>query len=383
MPGDVRAHCVCGALLVLVIAPLGLLPSGRLHSISSLLAPQRQAVGGSASHTTSTPLPAAQNGTSKPPAAAPPTQHAASAHACTFVPGDTLTFMTIGDWGLNNSVKLRLARLLGLRAARETSAFTVSVGDNFYYSGVSSVSDPKFDTLFETPFSAPALAHRWYISLGNHDHRGNVDAQIQRSKVSQRWHLPARWYSEVLCVAGQRLHLLVLDSHRRGWRTQVRWAAAELTRTPSDWRVVINHNPLYSAAQRPLIGNMHRTLEPLLAHHRVHLYLNGHMHLLEVYRSLSHGVGYTGVTSGSFCDLYTIKPPRRWPPQMLFSASVPGFTVHRLHQDVLTTEVISIDDEVLATVDVRRDLRDDGSHRTVRIHGNRTHWTHPSLRPHY
>lgn len=48
--------------------------------------------------------------------------------------------------------------------------------------GVSSVSDPKFESLFESPFSAPALSHTWYISLGNHDHRGNVDAQIQRSK---------------------------------------------------------------------------------------------------------------------------------------------------------------------------------------------------------
>lgn len=66
----------------------------------------------------------------------------------------------------------------------------------------------------------------------------------------------------------------------------------------ANWRLWVCHHPLlsHSAAQRPLIGNMHRMLEPLLAHHRVHLYLNGHMHLLEVYRSLTRGVGYTGVT---------------------------------------------------------------------------------------
>ena len=62
-----------------------------------------------------------------------------------------------------------------------------------------------------------------------------------------------------------------------------------------------------SAAQRPLTGNTRRLLEPFLAKYKVHLYLNGHMHLMEVYRSLRGSVGYTGM-------LHRWPGPRTPPP---------------------------------------------------------------------
>jgi len=244
------------------------------------------------------------------------------------------------------------------------------------------VDDIKFLWYYETPFNASSLQHRWYISLGNHDHRGNVDAQIERSKVSHRWYLPARWYSEVFCFNGQRIHMMVLDSDKKLWKVQMQWAVAQFEETKSDWRIVVNHNPLYSAAQRPLTGNTRRLLEPFLAKYKVHLYLNGHMHLMEVYRSLRGSVGYTGFTTGSFCDLYTTRPRESWPPQVLYANAMPGFLTHRLAGNVLTTNVIGIQDEVLMSVDVERELKEDGGHRKVRILSNRT-WNDPSFLAHF
>ena len=79
--------------------------------------------------------------------------------------------------------------------------FVVSTGDNFYEDGVASVTDPTWKASFEDVYSAPSLLQvPWIVALGNHDYRGNVDAQIEYSKSSSRWRMPARSFT----VTGDR-----------------------------------------------------------------------------------------------------------------------------------------------------------------------------------
>lgn len=73
--------------------------------------------------------------------------------------------------------------------------FIVGVGDNFYFTGVKNVNDPRFLLTFERTYSDPSLNIPWYMIAGNHDHAQNISAQIEYTKVSSRWKYPDYYYS--------------------------------------------------------------------------------------------------------------------------------------------------------------------------------------------
>jgi tartrate-resistant acid phosphatase type 5 len=67
-----------------------------------------------------------------------------------------------------------------------------------YTEGVKTVDDPRFQTTFEDVFSSNHLQaprFRFQVVAGNHDHNGNVTAQIQYSSRSERWNFPSEYYS--------------------------------------------------------------------------------------------------------------------------------------------------------------------------------------------
>ena len=72
----------------------------------------------------------------------------------------------------------------------------IGLGDNFYFSGVKHVKDPRFYFTFERTYSAPSLVIPWYMIAGNHDHILNVSAQIMYSNVSKRWNFPDYFYTK-------------------------------------------------------------------------------------------------------------------------------------------------------------------------------------------
>ena len=62
--------------------------------------------------------------------------------------------------------------------------FVVMLGDNFYGSGIhGSEFDPRFQKTFENVYNGSYLETiPFYAIAGNHDHGGNVSAQIGYSK---------------------------------------------------------------------------------------------------------------------------------------------------------------------------------------------------------
>lgn len=255
----------------------------------------------------------------------------------------SLSFLAVGDWGREGAYHQRDVAIQMAESARELDArFVVSVGDNFYEDGVRSVDDPAWRTSFEEIYDAPSLQVPWHVALGNHDYRGNVEAQIDYSARSDRWRLPSRWYSiEERAPDGATVELFVTDttplidfyyrdsptaeqveSQKTTVPLQLAWLDRALSQSHAQWKIVIGHHPVYSGwlepGRRLSPGNPYfelRTLggtpdlmarlDPILRRHRVPLYLNGHNHDLQHVRLGSTDFVCTGAGSklGDFCDL--------------------------------------------------------------------------------
>lgn len=67
--------------------------------------------------------------------------------------------------------------------------FVVSTGDNIYDSGMKSIDDPAFQVSFTDIYTSPSLQKPWYSVLGNHDYRGDVEAQLSPvlRSMDSRW----------------------------------------------------------------------------------------------------------------------------------------------------------------------------------------------------
>jgi len=85
-----------------------------------------------------------------------------------------------------------------------TIIFLTFSGDNFYHHGVKNVDDPRFNETFENAFTAKSLMTPWYFCAGNHDHKGNVSAEIAYSSRSKRWNFPNFYYTKSWKIPGKQ-----------------------------------------------------------------------------------------------------------------------------------------------------------------------------------
>ena len=78
--------------------------------------------------------------------------------------------------------------------AKVNTEFFIALGDNFYNDGVPDLSTNRFDETWSRVYNAPTFMKPWHLLAGNHDHKGNVTAQIDYSRVNSRWNFPAPYY---------------------------------------------------------------------------------------------------------------------------------------------------------------------------------------------
>ncbi len=210
---------------------------------------------------------------------------------------NSLQFFVLGDWGRkgeflasNKEVKDQESLALAMERVAEVikPEFIISTGDNFYPAGVKSILDPRWKETFEDVYHGPNLHRRWYVVLGNHDHGGNVKAEIDydKNKETGRWHLPSNYYSQVMTTTdGALVKFIFIDTTplvRGADAPQLNWLAKELADNSYDWKWVVGHHPLYSGNHRTSEQTrLKADIEQMLIDNHVDVYLCGHDHNLQ------------------------------------------------------------------------------------------------------
>jgi tartrate-resistant acid phosphatase type 5 len=216
---------------------------------------------------------------------------------------NALNFLVMGDFGRQGEynqekVALQMAKtMVGTRGD-----FIVSTGDNFYPIGVASTQDPAWQASFEQVYKYHSLHFPWYITLGNHDYAGNVNAQIEYSQISRRWNLPDRYYTFTKTLnGGKKALFVVLDTspfekpyyqnenmkaeiQAQDTLKQKKWLERVLSQadTTIAWKMVVGHHPLYSAGKRyGKTQDAENAFLPIFTKYGVDAYLCGHEHDLQ------------------------------------------------------------------------------------------------------
>ncbi|XP_018430030.1 PREDICTED: tartrate-resistant acid phosphatase type 5 [Nanorana parkeri] len=249
-----------------------------------------------------------------------------------YPPADSepsLSFAVIGDWGgiplppYFTKQETLVADELGKTVAKWGADFILSVGDNFYYEGVTDVADFRFKTTFESVFDAESLSHvPWYVIAGNHDHNGNITAQMAYSNVSSRWRFPALYYdlSFKIPATNASVRLILLDTivlcgnsddfHReqplgaanpKMADEQLVWLTEKLRTAKEEYLLVAGHYPVWSIAEHGPTSCLLEHVEPLLKKYRVTAFLSGHDHNMQ-YLQDDHGIGYVLSGAGNFME---------------------------------------------------------------------------------
>ncbi|XP_056136804.1 tartrate-resistant acid phosphatase type 5a [Lampris incognitus] len=239
----------------------------------------------------------------------------------------SIKFLAVGDWGgvpqppYITPVEKATAREMGRVAEQMGADFILALGDNFYYTGVGSVDSPRFKDTFESVYTAKSLQVPWYVIAGNHDHAGNVRAQMEYSRKSSRWRFPYYYYELNFRIPNTKktLSIIMLDTvmlcgnsddyedekprgplHAVDANRQLTWLQGRLAQSKADFLLVAGHYPVWSVSKHGPTDCLLQRLRPLLVKYKATAYLCGHDHNLQYIKEA--GVGYVVSGAGNFLD---------------------------------------------------------------------------------
>jgi len=185
-----------------------------------------------------------------------------------------LKFVVIGDAGTGESLQKQVAHAVSTVCAQKGCDFVLYLGDNFYPNGVESLDDPLFETAFDQVYREVKLP--FFVVLGNHDVRGDVEPQRLYSLVNKKWHLPAYNYS---FQAGP-VNFFGVNSNciPFSWF----WLKDELNNAPAaPWNMVFTHHNLYGSGHHKDAPFLQKLWWEWGLADQVDFFFSGHEHLLE------------------------------------------------------------------------------------------------------
>lgn len=220
----------------------------------------------------------------------------------------SFNFLVIGDWGRNGEFHQKsVSNQMNIASKTLGANMIVSVGDNFYPNGVQSTQDPQWKQSFEDVYPQYDLNKPWYSAMGNHDYYGDLQAQIDYSKISRRWNVPALYFTQYFQLedkSGQAAFIFIdtnpfVSKYRKydgmmgenvkkqDTQKQLAWLKSELEKAKktAKWVFVVGHHPLYTGGVRKTAEEteeIRKVFEPVFQNYGVDAYFCGHEHDLQV-----------------------------------------------------------------------------------------------------
>lgn len=222
-----------------------------------------------------------------------------------------LNILIFGDWGTGTIIQHRVANSMQAVCKQEGCDLALLLGDNFYPDGVTNVSDPFFEERFEKPYSP--LKIPFYVTAGNHDYHGNVDAQIEYTTKSKWWNFPSRSYD----FNRENIQFVAIDTNQFDAQ-QAENLDKVLADTAHPWKIVFGHHPIYSNGIHGNSPEMIEKLLPIICKHRA-IYFAGHDHDMQL---LKPDCDTRLVVSGAAAKLRPVGLSKR----TLFARNEFGFT---------------------------------------------------------
>ena len=267
-----------------------------------------------------------------------------------------LKFLVLGDWGGGDEWRIgseysqrQVADGMASMVKRKDRGvdFVIGVGDNIYPSGVDSITDRKWLTVFEEVYDPQRFPMIFYMVLGNHDYRKNPIAQVayhqlKNKTATGRWYMPDRYYtfsktlsdSTVIQFFALDTQMLIEDDAYRDHRDrtqgaadeperQMAWFTARLAESRARWKIVFMHHPVFSNGHHGDTEWLISRLKPLLERYHVNAVFSGHDHNLEAITPVN-GVHYFVSGAGAHTRNVT------WRENTLFAYAGNGFTWCRI-----------------------------------------------------
>ncbi|VDM77038.1 unnamed protein product [Strongylus vulgaris] len=307
-------------------------------------------------------------------------------------PSDSLRLIVVGDTGglpvypYYSYAQKKVAKAMEVLAERKRLQYVISVGDNIYFTGVKNEHDPRFLTTFEDVYDGRGLNVPWYLIAGNHDHFGNVSAQVAYTNHSRKWNFPKLYYKLSFSLKNSSVDVLMIDTivlcgntadiqnggffdmlwnrshHPEGpsdpqkAEEQWKWINENLNSSRADYLFVAGHYPIYSISSHGPTHCLIDRLDPLLKAYNVSAYFAGHDHNLQHIifpNEYGHPVNYVVTGAGSRSDRSKkyIKAlpegnlkfhyPNSWNPFSQLGFSNGGFVYMEVTKDKATMSFIT------------------------------------------
>lgn len=277
-----------------------------------------------------------------------------------------LNFYLANDLGRNGYYDQKpIAELMGRMAESIDIEFVVAAGDVHHFEGVRSVDDPLWMTNYELIYSHPDLMLPWYPILGNHEYRGNTQAVVDYSKVSARWDMPDKYYTQVMEEDGATIRLVMIDTSplldkyredtekypdagKQDMDRQLAWIDSVLTAATEDWVLVVGHHPIYAYTDKSESErlDMQKRVDSILRKHgNVDMYLCGHIHNFQHIRKKGSDMDYVVNSSGSLS-----RPNVEPVDGTVFCSGEPGYSLITVDKKELCLHMVDKNGNIIHTI---------------------------------